>query len=240
MDETVQAARAAIHPAGPGTKCPSTSAEKTTSARAVSRHRWPRLKTTLITCWRRRRISAIAAPMSCARTNAPGSVKNRPRTSGISFKENECASPRRNWRCTTNASERANIAAMNGQWIFTPSAGSAMCRTNVSETMSARSDVPIASVQMRETPLPSATILGLRTTRSAELVSTMAPYAAGSEPQPAPAQDDPDQLLPFQVLPDHVLPDHVEPLHVDPFQVEPDQVLPDHVDPLQVLPDQVE
>ena len=107
---TITAANTAGHRPGPSACGTGASACSVTTAKQAVSPNWARLNTSLSGEWPSVSASTTAGPSTCASTSSCGVASSRPRISGSSDIDSECALPR-TWAWTTNSSVAANAAA---------------------------------------------------------------------------------------------------------------------------------
>ena len=114
-----QAISAKIHVSGPKPSTVAARVWKTMTARQVVSVNCAMLKTTLIAGRRRSMSSTMIGPTSPATTRSIGEANRRPKTSGRSPSENECAL-RRKCRWTTQRSAARKPSASPHHGMCTP------------------------------------------------------------------------------------------------------------------------
>ena len=117
---TSTAANTATHMPGPSVCGTGASRCSVVSARQAVSPNWARLKSSFSGEWPRVSASTTAGPSTCASTSSCGVASSRPRISGSSEIDSECALPR-TWAWTTNSSVAANAAASAHHGMCGPS-----------------------------------------------------------------------------------------------------------------------
>src|SRR3954453_5075054 len=167
------ASRAKIHVIGPKPSTVEASSRNTITARQVVSVNWAMLKTILMTGSRRSKSSTTTGPTRPARTRSIGEAKGRPKTSGRSPSEKECAL-RRKCRCTTQRSAARKPRARPHHGMWTPMSNGGSSCTGPASSAAEASTIPTFNAQ---TP-PAAD-----SRRNAPFLGDMGPHRR-QEPQP--------------------------------------------------------
>ena len=156
--EACVASSAKIQIIGPKPSTVPARVRKMITARHVVSVNWAMLKTNLIAGSLRSNSSTTTGPIRPANTRSSGAANSRPKTSGRSPSENECALRRKcRWTTQRSAARKARASTHHVMWTPRSKSGrsctgpaSSAAQATMIATFSAQT--PPAADRMRETP----------------------------------------------------------------------------------------